>query len=60
MSLASEPEVPKSTLEAGTGEISFSFSESSITPSCDLPLKAWVKETLRMAAAAASTISALP
>ena len=37
VSLASEPELPKNTLEIGTGAISFSFSASSIAGSWLLP-----------------------
>ena len=60
MSLASEPEAPNSIFEAGTGDSSLSFSESSMTPSWDLPPNTWVKESFFMALAAASAISSLP
>ena len=60
MSLASEPEAQKRIFEASQGAISFSFSASSIAVSCDLPPKMWVKESLRIWLAAASTISSLP
>ena len=60
VSLASEPELQKNTLETGTGAISLSFSASSMAGSWLRPLKRWAKESLRICAAAASTSSSLP
>ncbi len=42
VSLASDPEQVKNTLEIGTGAMSFSFSASSIAGSWLLPPKMWV------------------
>ena len=41
VSLASEPDEVKKTLEIGTGAISFSFSASSIAGSMPLAPKRW-------------------
>ena len=60
VSLASEPELVKNTLEAGTGEMALIFSASAMAGSWLRPPNRCVKDSRDICSRAVSTSSRLP
>jgi hypothetical protein len=60
LSFASEPELPKNTLDIGTGAISMTRSASRIALSDDIPEKVWQYDSLLACSSRASAISFRP